>query len=69
MLMETSVGFFCIQTVLYIVWDALHGVWTWRCMFQANLLRNWWYLVPQHALDYFDLLELFAAMFWLAKAN
>ena len=36
---------------------------------QANLKWDWWYLALECALDYFDILELFAMTFWLAKDN
>ena len=38
-------------------------------MFQVSFLGDWWYLVLQHVLDYFDLLGLFPTIIWLSKAN
>ena len=35
----------------------------------GELKWDWWYLAPQCTLDYFDLPELFALMFWLIEAN
>ena len=69
MLKDAVVDFFCIQTVYYLMWDALLGVWTWLCMFQVSLQRDWWYLAGQSLLDYFNLLELFAIIFWLVKGQ
>ena len=59
---DTMAGLACIQAVYYLLRDALLSVWTWLCVFWSGLLRDW-YLAPQCALDYFDLLELFALMF------
>ena len=50
------------RLLVAMLWDALHGVWTWFHVFQANLLRDWWYLVLQRALDYFNLLEVFSTI-------
>ena len=36
------------------------------CVFQVDMLGDWWYLVPQCALYYFDLLEHLHLIFWLA---
>ena len=35
----------------------------------GGLLGNWWYLVLEQALDYSDLMGLFAVRLWLAQAN
>ena len=37
MLKDAMSGFVCIQTVCYLLRDALPGVWTWLYMFQASL--------------------------------
>ena len=43
-----------------MLWNAIHGVWTWFHMFKVSLLRDWWYFALKCALNYFYLLELFA---------
>ena len=69
MLKDAMVGFVYIQIVCYMLWDALLSVQTWLCISQAGLLGYWWYLVPQHALDQFDLMVLFFVRLWLAQDN
>ena len=62
-LKDAAADLVCIQTVGYLLWDALLSVWTWLCISQAGLLKDW-YLALQCALDYFDLWELSTAIFW-----
>ena len=52
-------GFVYVQTVCYLLWDALLSVWTWLCISRVGLLGYWWYLAPQCTLDYSDLMGLF----------
>ena len=65
---DTVTGFVYIHIVFYLLLDDLLSVWTWICVFQAGLLGDWWYLVPQHALDYSGLMGLFAVRLWLFQA-
>ena len=38
-------------------------------MFRASLLKDLWYLAPQSALGYLNLLEHFASVSWLDSAK
>ena len=62
-------GYVCIQTYCYLLWDALLSVWTWLCISQAGLLRAWWYLVLQYTWDYFDFMGFLPWDFGLLRPN
>ena len=68
MLKDATMGFVCIQTVCYSLWDTL-SIWTQLCVSQTGFLRDWWYLVPQYALDYSDLMGFASVRLQLAQAN
>ena len=42
MLKDITVGLVYIQTICYLLWDALISLWTWLCVSQAGLLRDWY---------------------------